>query len=354
MHSFAFLSTCLVFASNGRGFSHRHGGREEKQSESEELMQQHTRGRPEAPHLRRQLALLLACNHGTGWQAPGPGLEGSVPRTRPPSREVQKFSIRTAPDEIWSKVVETLSPIALDSRLSKMTNVISQRRSGVHIVLDSIEDVHDEAAILRTAEGLGVQNVHSIKPKKEGPRIGIKGMNGVAMGAASWMTVHKYSTPSECAEMLARQNLRVIANVRPPSEIDSGDLSPGRSYSLDDPLHAFNPQPLDELVASLTQGSDGRDIAIVLGRNQGGTPSKPLLEQADDICYLPMVGLTQKLTISVTAAMCLYMVLRSGAAPTGTLSDAERTRLLGRWLVRVVKHSEEYLLREANIKLTSP
>jgi hypothetical protein len=80
----------------------------------------------------------------------------------------------------------------------------------------------------------------------------------------------------------------------------------------------------------------GRGVAVVFGNERRGV-SRAFIERADHAFFLPMAGLTQSFNISVAAAMSLYALLATGHFPEGTLSDDERTELLGRWLLRDVR-----------------
>ena len=92
----------------------------------------------------------------------------------------------------------------------------------------------------------------------------------------------------------------------------------------------------------------GRGVALVFGNEKRGV-SRAFVERADQAFYLPMVGLTQSFNISVAVAMTLYSVLASGRFPEGTLSEEERTELLGRWLLRDVKAASQLLRTKAQI-----
>ena len=71
--------------------------------------------------------------------------------------------------------------------------------------------------------------------------------------------------------------------------------------------------------------------------------SRAFIDRADQAFYIPMVGLTQSFNISVAVAMTLYAAISSGHFGEGTLSEAERDELLGRWLLRDVKAAKQIL-----------
>ena len=99
---------------------------------------------------------------------------------------------------------------------------------------------------------------------------------------------------------------------------------------------------------SVSRTAPSGAVALVFGEN--GKLSRKALEHAGEPFHLPgVVGLTTSFGLSVTVAMSLYAVLSSGVAPEGTLSEAERTELLGRWLLRDVRAAKQILKREANV-----
>ncbi len=63
-----------------------------------------------------------------------------------------------------------------------------------------------------------------------------------------------------------------------------------------------------------------------------------------------MGGFTQSFNISVACAMALYAAIASGAFAEGTLTEAERDKLLALWLLRDVKAARP-ILRQAGIEL---
>ena len=72
--------------------------------------------------------------------------------------------------------------------------------------------------------------------------------------------------------------------------------------------------------------------------------SRAIIERASSSFYLPMSGFTQSFNISVAVVMSLYSALASGAFPEGTLTQEERTELLGKWLLRDLKAARSLLM----------
>ena len=108
--------------------------------------------------------------------------------------------------------------------------------------------------------------------------------------------------------------------------------------------HEFDAKPIDALSFEA-----GKPVALVFGNERRGV-SRQFVERADDAFYLPMGGFTQSFNISVACAMALYAAIASGAFAEGTLTEAERDKLLALWLLRDVKAARP-ILRQAGIEL---
>eukprot|EP00965_Chrysotila_dentata_P185694 6130475-Pleurochrysis_carterae.AAC.3 len=50
-----------------------------------------------------------------------------------------------------------------ESRYTRMEQVVMRRRDGVHLVLENLSDPLNCGAVMRTAEGLGVQHIHIVE-----------------------------------------------------------------------------------------------------------------------------------------------------------------------------------------------
>ena len=59
-------------------------------------------------------------------------------------------------------ICECLSPYLSDARIARIEGVLAQRTREVTLVVDRLHKAHNYMAILRTAEALGIQDVHII------------------------------------------------------------------------------------------------------------------------------------------------------------------------------------------------
>ena len=222
-------------------------------------------------------------------------------RTPPSSEAASQLLLSSAGPDEWARVVDALRPFARASRVQKLDETLSRRRGGVHLVLENVGDPFNVAAVLRTAEGLGVQHVHLVEsvvaaqiPAAESARARRGALGNVAMGAARWLSLRRYSSSKACFEELRRLRLHVIASDCPSEEEeeegelrvgereheqaagDRGDEAAGAAAA------AAGSHPLDEL-----ELPRGRGVAVIFGSERRGV-SRAALENSDARFYLPM------------------------------------------------------------------
>lgn len=323
----------------------------------------------------------------------------AVASSVPPTRH---FNPDDATPEDWAIVSSVLAQFAAAERVDRLREVLSKRRAGLHIVLENLSNPYDVAAILRTAEGLGIHHVHCVETKKKAHSIAFKqdgedstnislrrasqattrtsgqrrvtkrALGNVAMGASRWLTVRNYRNTAECYTALKNDyasEVRIFASM-PAPDYDLGNrisqLDRSTNLGTSGPpvkrwRKALTARPLDTCLAELATAEDADAsgatsshppgaIALVFGED--GKLSRKALEHADESFHLPgVVGLTKSFSLSLTMAMSVYSVLSAGVAPEGTLSEAERTELMGRWLLRDVRAAEQILRKEAKLEL---
>jgi len=235
----------------------------------------------------------------------------------------------------WQPIVDVLTECSAPERVTRMQEVLSNRREGIHLVLDNVADPFDRAAILRTAEGLGVHHIHVIKPSTSSRRRYAQehALDNVAMGASRWLSISQYDSPVGCLQKLQQLQLRVLAH--------AGSLEGAEAEEA--------ARPIDQL--DLRPSSPWQGVALVIGHETRGA-SRGIRARADDQFSLPLVGVSRSLNLSLVAALCLHVTLASGAFPAGSLPEERRLELLGRWLLRDVRASK-HLLKRAGLEMPS-
>lgn len=166
-----------------------------------------------------------------------------------------------------------------EKRREKLMQVAKSRQKGVTVVLEDIHDPHNAAAILRTCDGLGIQDVRFIfsKEKKYNPKTVGKSSSS---SANKWLDFILYSSTEVCLNELHKSGYTTFATA------------------------------LTDRAQSLYQTSFmDTNVAIILGNEHSGL-SDIALKMSNKIVMLPLVGMVQSLNVSVTAAIFLYECVR--------------------------------------------
>lgn len=164
-------------------------------------------------------------------------------------------------------------------RLSRFKAVIASRQAGLVLVLEDIHDPHNAAAILRTCDGLGVQEVWFIFDK-ETPYNPKKVGKVTSSSANKWLTYKIFSSTKDCLKELKKQKYCVYATIL-------------NKNAQDATRYTFN---------------DAR-MALVVGNEHRGI-SPEMAQGADKLIYLPMKGFVESFNVSVSAGLFLYEIVR--------------------------------------------
>jgi tRNA (guanosine-2'-O-)-methyltransferase len=194
-----------------------------------------------------------------------------------------------------------------DERKARIEGVVSARLASLTVVLDRLLDAHNTAAILRTAEGLGLCAAHVVLHEND---------DGVAhrrvtQDAHKWLDVPRHENGGEAARALSLQGFEVWAGHLDPTAVSYLDL------------------PVD------------RPLALLFGNEHEG-PSAQTLAACAGTFRIPMAGFTQSFNVSVAAGIALSHAARGrrehlGAA--GDLDEAARRALQDRFTLLAARLS---------------
>ncbi len=199
-------------------------------------------------------------------------------------------------------------PVMEPRRLQRITDVVRSRQAGVVVVLEDIHDPHNAAAILRTCEAMGIQQVWFIF-EKETPynpkRIG----KATSSSANKWLDFTMFSSAQACIEALKKAKYRIVV-----SALTEGAVSLERYHDPKTPL------------------------AVIVGNEHAGV-SDVMRKSADTVLKIPMRGFVQSLNVSVATAILLWEITKQRVydnTPT-PLTDNEQQTLLNDFLERAKK-----------------
>ncbi len=164
-------------------------------------------------------------------------------------------------------------------RVNKITKVAQKRTTGV-VVLEDIVDPHNAAAVFRSCDAFGIQNVYLVFDKQDS--FDPKKIGRLSSSSANkWLDFHIFNNIIDCYHELHNQGFVTIATVL--------NKNSSSVYDID--------------------FTKNKNIALVFGNEHGGL-SSDAIKGADQTMYIPMNGMVQSLNISVTAGICLFEMSR--------------------------------------------
>lgn len=189
-------------------------------------------------------------------------------------------------------------------RLRRAEAVLQHRMRRLAVVIEDLHDPHNIDAVARTAEAFGVQNLYRVE-REPGKAV----CSSVTQGAGKWLTSRRFDDADTC-----------LAEVRDAGyTVWAADVSEGS-------------HPLDELELPPR-------LAVVMGSELHGL-SPAMREGAHERFYLPMVGFTGSLNVSVTAALVIWELVRrfiERDGQRGDLSDTDKAVLRERWYHKLAR-----------------
>jgi tRNA (guanosine-2'-O-)-methyltransferase len=179
-------------------------------------------------------------------------------------------------------------------RATRILEVAVCRLSSVTVVMENLVDTHNAAAVLRTAEGLGLDALHVVEEPNRWER-----HKAVARSADNWIAVHKHQSVVGCLAALRTGGARVYA-----ADVGVG-CTPVGEVPIDTP------------------------VALIFGSEHAGL-SKSAVALADGRFTIPMHGFVESFNVSVSAAVALWELTRRRRAAlqtTGAVGDLEMAAL---------------------------
>lgn len=199
-------------------------------------------------------------------------------------------------------------------RLVSAERALAARTRSLIPVLDSMTVPRNASAVIRTAEALGLQEMHFIHADGY-----LVPQRAVTKRSECWIDLHESRDATATLGALRARGYRLLG-----ADFGSGSV------------------PLEEVALT-------GPVAVVLGSEQEGL-SDEVRGQVDEFFHIPTVGMTAYLNVSVAAAITLSTFdrrLRAAGLRSG-LDEADRRAMRARWyrgLARGRARREGSLLR---------
>jgi tRNA (guanosine-2'-O-)-methyltransferase len=185
-------------------------------------------------------------------------------------------------------VCAALGPLLLDERRARIDAAVAARLGGLRLCIENLHDPHNGAAVLRSAEALGIQRVDVIEAAEP-----FRFSTAVTQGCEKWLDVVRHPTVAEGLAALRADGFALYAAI------------PGAGLAVDD---------LDF----------GRPAAVMVGNEHSGLG--PEATAAADACFeIPMAGMTRSLNLSVAAALILARAADARRRALGRAGDLDET-----------------------------
>ncbi len=156
-----------------------------------------------------------------------------------------------------------------ESRKEKFLKILESRTNHFTIAMEDVYQLHNTSAVMRSCEVFGIQELNVVE-QKYGKRIDTE----IAMGAQKWVDINRFNSMQNCMDSLREKGYQIIAT------------TPHNDSCM---LHEFD---------------ISKRSAIFFGTEKEGL-SQEVIEQADGYLKIPMVGFTESLNISVSAAIII-------------------------------------------------
>ena len=208
--------------------------------------------------------------------------------------------------------MEALEAVVSKERLERISQVLDKRLQSIVLCMEELYDPHNGAAVLRTADAMGVQNVHFVS----GDKGTFSAEKTVTIGAHKWLSVEHSVSLGDTLKSLRNAGY-ISCATSPRGTVELADLDVSRP------------------------------LALWMGNERDGISE--VLEREADVCAkIPMFGFSESFNLSVSAALCLQELCkrrRQYLRQDGDLSQKSKTRLKALWLAKGVREAEKIVER---------
>lgn len=219
---------------------------------------------------------------------------------------LHKIPPRHSSDKIIAEQEDEQKPLT-PARRERIESVVRQRQRGLMVVMEAVWNPHNLAAIARSCDAFGVQEVaYTPRPAVD---YDVETAGELSSASASkWLDYRVFEEDSRSALVtLKSDGWHLVATT----------LS-DRAVSI----HDIDFTAMDK-------------IALLVGNEKDGL-SQTAQNLADTHMIIPMVGMVRSFNVSVATAIALYEISRQRALSERdyALPQAEADTLLKRWLKR--------------------
>jgi len=209
------------------------------------------------------------------------------------------------------KLLDHLENYLTEERNERFKTIITERTKHFTVATEDVYQLHNTSAVIRSCDVFGIQEVNIIE-ERNSKRIDRE----IAMGAQKWVDLNRFHSVKDCIKSLREQDYQIVAT------------TPHTNECL---LHEFDAT---------------KKSCFFFGRETEGL-SQEVLDEADCFLKIPMVGFTESLNISVSAAIILQHAttkLRQSNI-NWRLTEEEQLEIRLKWISKTLKSYDEIVER---------
>lgn len=170
------------------------------------------------------------------------------------------------------KLLEYLETFLTENRIERFNSVLPNRTKHFTVATEDVYQLHNTSAVMRSCDVFGVQELNIVE------ELNSKSIDReIAMGAQKWVDLNRFNSVADCIKDLKAKDYQIVATT---PHVDDCEL----------------------IDFDITKKS-----CFFFGRETEGL-SQQVIDEADCFLKIPMVGFTESLNISVSAAIILQHV----------------------------------------------
>ena len=170
------------------------------------------------------------------------------------------------------KLINYLESYLTEHRRIRFKKVLAERTKHFTVATEDVYQLHNTSAVIRSCDVFGIQEVNIVE-EVNSKRVDRE----IAMGAQKWVDLNRYHSTKDCINNLKTRGYQIVATT---------------------------PHVLD---CDLIDFDISKKSCFFFGRETEGL-SQHVIDSADCFLKIPMVGFTESLNISVSAAIILQHV----------------------------------------------
>lgn len=159
-------------------------------------------------------------------------------------------------------------------RFARINQMLDNRQTDLTLCLDKVHKTNNIAAVIRSADCVGIHEIHAVWPDIE-----MRVSGNTASGSQQWVKTIKHYRFEEAKQAFNAQNMQILTTTFSDSAVDFREID----YT--------------------------KPTAIVVGNERDGTSTEAIAAASQHI-IIPMIGMVQSLNVSVAAALVMYEAQR--------------------------------------------